>query len=159
VRRGLFGTLLFVLLLAVYGWTLAPTVAILAPIVALIVYAIVICYAVGAVAAADPVILRVIGICGALSVAVFVPSILIEYTGRTLDNRIMLWAGAVSCGLAGTIAAWRTRRVRIAVCASTLSAMLGALIAAMLGWIAGSLTIGGVRLSGRYSPSANTNSA
>jgi hypothetical protein len=142
----------------------------------LIVYAIVVYDAVGAVTAADPVILRVIGICGALSAAVFVPSILIEHTGRTVDNRIMLWAGAVSFGLAGAIAVWRTRRVRIAVCASTLSAMIGSLafVIAVLGSYCllqgsalqdrffrteGSLTIGGLRVSGRYSPSANTKSA
>jgi hypothetical protein len=220
VKRGFFGALLFVLLLAVYLWTLAPTVAILAPVFALTVYAIAVHNGVRAVLAVDPVILRVIGICGALSAAVFMPSILIEYTGRTLDNRIMLWAGAVSCGLAGTIAAWRTKRVRIAVCASTLSAMigslafviavlgsycllrgsalqdrffrtegdyddfaksgmmdfnawvtadlfggvffhllLGALVAAALGLIAGTLVIGCLRLAERYSPRPKTNSA
>ena len=37
--------------------------------------------------------------------------------------------------------------------------LLGASIAAVLGLISGTLAIGYLRLSGRYSPSANTNSA
>jgi hypothetical protein len=39
VRRGLFAALLFVLLLAVDLWTLAPTLGIAAPILAVVVYA------------------------------------------------------------------------------------------------------------------------
>jgi hypothetical protein len=135
MTRAIRVALLIVLGLALYLCTLAPTVAVLAPIAALTVYAVVIHYGVRAVTALDPAMLRVIGVCGALSAAVFVPSILIEYTGRTVDNGIMAGAVAVCCGLAGTVAVWRTGRVRLAVYASTLSAMIGSLafVIAVLG--------------------------
>ena len=127
MRRGLFAALLAVLLLAVYCWTLAPTLAIVAPITALLVYSAVVHYGVRAVAAADPDVLRVVAVCGALSATVFVPSILIEYTGRTVDNGITFGAVAVCCTLAGAVGAWRTRQVRIAAYAATLSAMIASL--------------------------------
>jgi hypothetical protein len=135
VRRGLFAALLLVLLLAVYLWTLAPTLGIAAPILAIVVYAVVAHYGVRTASAADPAIVRAIAVCGVLSAVVFGPSILIEYAGRTVDNGVMLGAVAVFSSIAAALAAWRTRRVGVAVYASTLSAMIGSLafVTAVLG--------------------------
>ena len=212
--------LLIVLALALYLCALAPTLGILAPIFAVIVYAVVAHYGVRTVSAADQAIVRAIAGCGLLFAIIFVPSILIEYFGRTVNNAILLGAVAACCSVAGAFAAWRSRRVGVAVYASTLSAMigslavvisllgsfallrgtalqdrffrtegdyddfarsgmtdfnrwivedlfggvffhllLGALIAAVLGLIAGTLVIGGLRLAERYAPRPKTKSA
>jgi hypothetical protein len=135
MTRAIRVALLIVLGLALYLCALAPTLAIAAPIAAVIGYAIVAHYGVRTVSGTDPAIVRAIAVCGVLCAVVFVPSILIEYTGRTVDNQVTLAAIAACCSIAAGIAAWRSRRVVVAVYASTLSAMIGllAFVIAVLG--------------------------
>lgn len=135
MTRAIRAGLLLVLGLALYLCARAPTPGLAAPILAVVVYAVIAHYGVRTVSAADPAIVRAVAVCGVLSVVVFVPSILIEYAGRTIDNGVSLGAVAVCCGTAGAMAAWRTRRIGVAVYASTLSAMIGLLsfVIAVLG--------------------------
>ena len=97
MMRAIRGALLIVLALALYLCALAPTLGIAAPIFAVIVYAVVAYYGVGTVGAADPAIVRAIAGCGILFAIAFVPSILIEYFGRTVNNTILLGVVATCC--------------------------------------------------------------
>jgi hypothetical protein len=127
MERSIQLALLFVLALLLRGWALAPSVDPLAPAAMLAAYGVAAHYAVRTIMERDWRILRATIVCGFLSAVVFVPSILIEYAGRTVDNGIITGAVVTLCALAAAVAAWRTARVRDAVCASTLSAMIGLL--------------------------------
>jgi hypothetical protein len=124
LERGIHLALLVALGLLLNGWRLAPSVDPLAPAAMLAIYALIAHQGVHAIGDRHPRILRAIVACGALAAAVFVPSVLVEYVGRTVDNGLVLGAVAASCLIAGAIAAWRTARIREAVWASTLSGMI-----------------------------------
>ena len=127
VERGIQLALLTVVALLLYGWRLAPSVDPAAPVLVLAGYGIVAHRGLRALDRGDPTILRAIVVRGLMAAVVFVPSILIEYAGRTVDNRLMLGSVAALCALAGAIAAWRTMRIRDGVFSATLSAMIGSL--------------------------------
>jgi hypothetical protein len=119
--------LLTVLALLLYGWALAPSVNPVAPALVLVAYGFAARHALRALDRSDPAILRAIVICGLMTAVVLVPSILVEYAGRTVNNGWMLGSVAGLCAIAGAIAAWRTMRIHDAVFGATLSAMIGSL--------------------------------
>jgi hypothetical protein len=131
VERGIRVASLTVVALLLYGWKLAPSVDPAAPFLVLAGYGIVAHRGLRALEQGDRKILHAIVICGILAAAVSVPSILIEYAGRTVDNRLMLGSIAALCAMAGAFAAWRTTRICDGVFGATLSAMIGSLASVM----------------------------
>jgi hypothetical protein len=124
-QRAIWFVLLAVFALLLYLWSLAPSERPFAP-AAMLIFC-------GVLARAclrkvdDRIVLRTIVICGALAAIVFVPSILIEYFGRTVNNNAMFGTVALLCAVAGAVAAWRMERVLPAVCAATLSSLIASL--------------------------------
>jgi hypothetical protein len=149
LERGIHLALLAVLGLLLYGWRLAPSVGPFAPAAMLAIYALIAHQGVHAIGDRHPRILRAIVACGALAAAVFVPSILVEYVGRTIDNGLMLGAVAASFLIAGAIAAWRTARIRDAVWASALSGIIAS-IAVVITVLAAYYVLRGSALQERF---------
>jgi uncharacterized membrane protein len=125
-----------VLLLLAFGWSLEPTVLPLAPSVVLVAYAVLahISVVTGGHAGARVQLLTLV--CGTLSAGVLIWSDVIQYSGRTASNSIVVAVAAGSWLVAGIIVAWWTNRIRDAVLSSILSAEIGSL--ANVGFILGS---------------------
>jgi hypothetical protein len=136
LERGLMLGVLASLALLAFGAALAPSTfpIALAPAAVLVVYAVIVHVGVDAVRRGHPKIVLVTTMCGLLGALVLVPSILIEYFGRTVNNAYAFGAAFVLWFSAGVMAARLSRRIRDAVLSSTLSAMMSSLfnIAAVL---------------------------
>jgi pimeloyl-ACP methyl ester carboxylesterase len=135
LERTLLGGVILVAALLVYGWILVPAALPWAPGIVLAGYAIVARFGVRAALRHDPRIARVAAVCGALGAVIFVPSILIEYAGRTTNNAATYGSVFVLWFLSGALAARLTGRVTDAVLSATASAMISSLafITAFLG--------------------------
>jgi hypothetical protein len=124
---GVQASVALVLVLLAVGWTLVPAAAPIAPAAVLIGYAVLAHVSVSATRQGGSSIQWVTLACGAVSAGVLIRSLLVQYSGRTADNAVMV---AMVFGIwlvAGIVAAAWTGRIREAVVSSTLSAAIGSL--------------------------------
>jgi hypothetical protein len=133
-EQGLLIGSALVLALLVYGWILVPSAVPILPALVLVAYGAIAHLGGRTLQRSDPRLLTATAVCGVVAAAVLVPSLLIEYIGKTVNNGIMFGTAALLWFLAGILAASRTGRIRDAVLSSTLSGMLSSLanVAALL---------------------------
>ena len=127
-ERFLICAMAVVFALLLFGWFLAPSVIPFAPVIALVAYATIARLGVPVMRRSDPRTLTIAAWCGTVAAVIFVPSILIEYAGRTVDNALMYGAVFFVWFLAGVLAARLTGQVTDAVLATTVSAMISSLV-------------------------------
>lgn len=112
--------------LLAFGWILVPGVAPIAPASVLIAYAV-LAHGASVIARGNPDTPWVTSAFGLVSAVGLVPSLLVEYFGRTVNNGLMVAIVFALWFLSGAVAARLTGRIRDAVLSSTLSAQIGSL--------------------------------
>jgi hypothetical protein len=125
--RGVQTGVLLVFALLVFGWIQVPSAAPIAPAAVLLAYAGFAHLGVRITAQRNPRTPGVTAAFGVLSAAVLVPSLLVEYFGRTLNNAVIVAIVVALWFCSGVLAAKLTGRIRDAVVSSTLSAQIGSL--------------------------------
>lgn len=146
---GLQAGIVTALALLAVGWGLAPKVVPLAPSIILIACGVFWHLAVSRLQVAHPRAVAVSVVFGAFSALVFVPSILVEYFGVTVNNTTMSVAMFALWLAAGTIVAVLTGRVGAAVLSSTVSAQIASL-ASVITMLASYYVLRGSALQERF---------
>jgi hypothetical protein len=140
LERGILQGVVLTLGLLMYGWVLAPVAVPIASVGVLVAYGLIAHVGMRIVCRRAPGILRAITTCGVLAAVLFVPSFLVESTDEGIVFgmvRVFARSGTKDFG------AWTARHLT----GGTFShLLLGALIAAALGGIAGMLIAGLTRL-------------
>jgi hypothetical protein len=127
LARVLYVALLVGVMALLFGWSLAPTVAPTAPVAALLAYAAIVHIGSRPLAVENRKATYGVALFGLLSAGALVPSLLIQYTGRSIDNRYPFF-GAFACWfVAGLVGQQVSERLRIAVLSATLAGMIGSL--------------------------------
>ena len=127
LAQGIQATVLLVLVLLAYGWTLAPSAVPIAAATVLLAYALFAHVSMAVARESSPRIQWVTLACGVLSGAVLIRALVVQYFGRAASNALMVTVVFAMWLAAGVAATARTRRIRDAVVASTLSAQIGSL--------------------------------
>jgi hypothetical protein len=125
--RGIQTGVLLVFALLVFGWIQVPSAAPLAPAAVLIAYAVFAHIGSSITAQGNPKTPWITAAFGMLSAAVLVPSLLVEYFGRTSNNGVIVVVVVALWLCSGVLAAKATGRIRDAVISSTSSAQIGSL--------------------------------
>jgi hypothetical protein len=127
IGRGIQTGVLLVFALLVFGWIQVPSAAPLAPAAVLIAYAVFAHFGWPITAQGNPKTPWITAAFGMLSAAVLVPSLLVEYFGRTVNNAVIVVIVVALWLCSGVLAARSTGRIRDAVVSSTSSAQIGSL--------------------------------
>ena len=127
LKWSLQASIVFALALVGFGWALVPTANPVAPAIVLIGCGVFWHWAISVLCRADQRSTYAVLIFGGLSALVFVPSILVEYTNRTVNNTaifLALFALWLACGaMVGAVSG----QLRQAVLSATVSAQIAAL--------------------------------
>ena len=127
LARGIQASVGLVLVLLAYGWRLAPAAVPIAAAAVLLAYALFAHVSVAIAKETSPRIPWVTLACGVASAAVLIRALVVQYFGRAANNAPMVAIVFAMWLVAGITATARTRRIRDAVIASTLSAQIGSL--------------------------------
>ena len=127
LARGIQASVALVLVLLAYGWRLAPAAVPIAAAAVLLAYALFAHVSVAIAKETSPRIQWVTLACGVASAAVLIGALVVQYFGRAANNAPMVTIVFAMWLVAGIAATARTRRIRDAVIASTLSAQIGSL--------------------------------
>ena len=124
---GIQASAALVLVLLAYGWRLAPAAVPIAAAAVLLAYALFAHVSVAIAKETSPRIQWVTLACGVASATVLIGALVVQYFGRAINNAPMVTIVFAMWLVAGMTATARTRRIRDAVIASTLSAQIGSL--------------------------------
>ena len=127
LERMLLSAIALGLALFVFGWVLVPTAVPLLPAAVLVAYGALARIGSRTIYRSNAKTLRITTIFGLLGAAVLVPSLLVEYAGKTVNNLAMIVPVLFLWLLAGLASARLTGRLRDAAASSTLSAMISSL--------------------------------
>ena len=127
LAQGIQASVALVLVLLAYGWRLAPAAVPIAAAAVLLAYALFAHVSVAIAKETSPRIQWVTLACGVASAAVLIRALVVQYFGRAANNATMVTVVFAMWLVAGMTATARTRRIRDAVIASTLSAQIGSL--------------------------------